>query len=350
MNVSKERIEEYKKETKMPPIFKNLLIIFAILLLSVILCLSFCTVLPAVSAVSSNWVLDPYAEYITQTDKKYVYMDLSDKSYYFDYESHALYEQKLNFADDKTADRYRGSHILFYKDAEDVAVQMEAYKNNRYEESRLYVEESHLEEYKNIAQGIADDYLIYSYYSTEVFRFSGVKYDDWSDSGTITVDANSLSDYDCYYIFATDDKELFEVECGMVLYDYYHDKLYLLKYSDYDSSYFYSDGGFNEKVDKEVTLYLLEDDPLEKEIVNFVNTEPKDDLDWLVSDHNEVNDTVAIVFCSIVFGIIPLATFVFAIVMLIMVKDKKYRRPYTAIAFGSLLVLVSCAVVLLMLI
>ncbi len=328
--------------------------LFAVLLASLIICLTFCAVIPSVSAAEDDWVLAPYAEYLTHNGKRYYKLDpsttLTIGGYYYNNDDPAVYE-KLKFADEKTKEKYDDSAVTIYNGAEDVAVEVELYDNfnyTGYADYLMYVEESHLQEYEAIAQGTANTYLIYNNYDLNPMKITQKEYTEWLNGTAVTMDAEKLDYYDWYYIYACDDLTLFEADCGMILYDYYLDNMYLLNYSDYDSSYFYSDGEFNTDIDKEVTVYSLEDENLKNKIVTFISTPPEDDLDWLVTE--EVSEKVALVFCSIVFGALPLAALGFSVVMLFILKDKKYLRPYAIIAIGSLLVILAFVSVLLILI
>lgn len=319
--------------------------LISIFLATVIVCLSLCSFIPSVSAAENDdWVLGPYAEYITHSGKTYYHLDTH---FSLDYRlAHKVVE--LEFADEKTADKYEDSDVYVFYGAEDVIVEADLYNNDYYNDCRIYVEESHLQKYKDIMQGTSDKYLIYDFYDFASYGLSAADYNAWTSGRTATMNASSLNNYDSFFVYSCDKMTLFEAPCGMLLYDTYLEKAYYLNYSDYDSSYFYSDGGFNTDVDKPLTVYCIEGEDLKDALLSFLYTEPVDELDWLVAE--EVSESVALVFCSIVFGALPLAALVFCVVMFFVIKDKKYKRPYVVMAIGSLLILAAFAAVLLILI
>ncbi len=318
--------------------------IFSILLAAMILVLSLCGVIPSISAADDDWVLAPYAEYITHGDNTYYKLNTF---FSLDYNlSHSI--EELDFADEKTADIYAGSEITVFSGAEDVIVEVDIYDNGYYKDCYIYVEESHLQEYEEILNGTADEYLIYDFYGYASYVLSAEDYNNWINGKAVTMSASSIDNYDRFPVYAIDDMSLFESECGLLLYDMYLNKTYLIRYSDYDSSYFYSDGSIDTTTDKPLKVYTIEGGDVKDDLLTFLYTEPVDELDWLVAE--EVGESVALVFCSIVFGVLPLAAFIFCVVMFFVVKDKKYIRPYAVIGVGSLLVILAFVSVLLVLI
>ncbi|MBQ4568716.1 MAG: hypothetical protein IJA62_01445 [Ruminococcus sp.] len=309
--------------------------IFSILMASLILALSLCAFVPSISAAQEDWVLGPYAEYITHSGKTYYHLNTP---FSLDYEfDHRVID--LEFSDEKTEEKFEGSHISVFGRAVDILIEVELYRMGYYSETRVYIEESHLQEYKDITRGVANKYSIWNYYGYNKFEFTDADYKGWLQGGTVTMDASKVYNYDLYNVCAVDDTLLFNSECALILHDYYSDELFLLSYGDYDSRYFYGDGSFNAEGGKEVTVYTLEDEKLRNELTTFVNTEPEDELGWLVVE--KVNETAALTFCGVVFGVLPLGLLVFSVVMLFFIKDKKYIRPYVVMAAGSLLVILA---------
>ncbi len=324
--------------------------IFSILLVAVLLTLSLCAFIPSISAAEDDWVLGPYAEYVTHSGETYYPLESRycinrnyDKDYYY---------RDLEFADEETEKRYKDSSVSVYAGAENVAVAVELYSERNGYQNRFYIGPSHIEEYEKLAEGISDNYVLYNdylyYETTETFKFTPEVLETWRQGSVETLSLDSVFYRDHYYLYARDELGAVEVECAMVIRDYYTDELYLLWYNEYDSSFFLNDGTLDSFKEADVNLYKLEDEVLREEIITYLDTEPEDELDWLVVE--KVNETAALVFCSIVFGVLPLAAFVFSVTMLFVLKDKKYIRPYAVIAAGSLLVILAFVAVLLILI
>ena len=76
--------------------------------------------------------------------------------------------------------------------------------------------------------------------------------------------------------------------------------------------------------------------------------EPEDELDWAIAD--EVSIPWAMIFCSIVFGGFALVGIAFSVIMLAVVKDKKYKRGFVVMLAGAVLVLIALVVILAILI
>lgn len=153
---------------------------------------------------------------------------------------------------------------------------------------------------------------------------------------TISSTFSSVSDnhFDWYDLFAVSDTG-FCCAVGAVLKNKTTGKFYILRYCDYDSSYFYADGTFARN--NRVTLYAIDDENVINDINALLNQVPEDELDWLAS--KDPSEIAKIVSAVIFFGVIPLAIIVFCVITLIKTKKKMYRAP--------LIVLMSSAVVLL---
>lgn len=318
----------------------------SIITAALILCLSICPAVVSVSAGSfDDWTLGPDAEYLTHEGMTYypVYVDFD---IYFDYTSNGV--PNLEFADDETRKTYDGTTVYASSSTDNTVVEVELVEDGYYyPRTMLYVAQSRVEEFENFSKGIADTYITDNHYYSS-YSITADDYSEWVSGTSMKVKAIEVDHYDQYFIFAYDEGSGYGIECAMVLRDYSTDELYLLKYNDYDKSYFYSGGMFDTYSNKKVTLYKLENEALHQKLIACYDAEIEDDLDWLVVE--EVNATVAAVFCSIVFGFVPFALMVFSTVMLIKLKDKKYCRTYIIMLVGSALVLSACIGVFLILI
>ncbi|MBQ4105234.1 MAG: hypothetical protein IJC86_02465 [Clostridia bacterium] len=326
----------------------------AVLLTVLILCLSLCPMMLTASAAGSDWVLAKNAEYITHDDKVF-YPVNSDRTYVIDYEDEeddfVGYYTDLDFADAETKSLYMDSslyNIIYDPEfGEPIALDVEIWRRDSYVGTTLYVEKSHLAEYEKLAQGDSSTYSTDNFYDTEM-TISRSEFDSWCNGTPMTITAYELMAHDQYYIYASDNTGKVEYECAMVLRDYKTDELYLLRYSEYDRSYFYSDGTFAIDNYEDVTVYILEDPELEKRLLDCYDTIPEDDLDWIVTE--DVSTGVALVFCTVVFGVLPLILVGLAITLMVVVKDKKYRRAFIIMLVGSAIVILAYVAVLLILI
>ncbi|MBQ9742296.1 MAG: hypothetical protein IJV88_01295 [Ruminococcus sp.] len=314
---------------------------FLVSFLTVMLLLtSLCSTIVSVGAFDDEWVMGERGKYITHGDQVYYPLE-SCPEYIYSYTDDVQEYERLEFEDDETEDRYDGSGVYFYEDGNNPAIEVEVFVNFSFSRTVIYIEESYLEKYKELANGEAEQYLTNSYYDYEQnFEFDGEEIESWRESSTTTNEEVIIADCDVYYLYVKDPLGVYNFECGTILRDLYTDDLYLIWYDDYDISYFYSESEFDLSTEKEVTLYKLEDEALYNSVIEYYDTMPEDELEWLVTD--EVNTTFATVFCTIVFGIVPFGLLVFSTVMLIISKDKKYNRAFIIMIIGSVVVMTAC--------
>ncbi len=309
-------------------------------LVVVMLLTSLCSTIVNVGAFGDEWIMGERAKYITHGDKVYYPLE-SCPEYIYSYTNDVQEYEHLEFEDDETEDRYDGSGVYFYEDGNNPAIEVEIFVNSSFSRIEIYIEESYLEEYEELANGEAEHYLTNSYYDYEQqFEFDGDDIENWLGSSTTTNEEVIVADCDVYYLYTKDPLGVYNFECGAIIRDFYTNELYLIWYDDYDTSYFFSESEFDLSTEKEVTLYKLEDEALHNSVIEYYDTMPEDELDWLVTD--EVNTTVATIFCTIVFGIIPFVLLVFSTVMLIISKDKKYSRAFIIMIVGSVVVMTAC--------
>ncbi|MBR5773399.1 MAG: hypothetical protein IKY44_00980, partial [Clostridia bacterium] len=115
--------------------------------------------------------------------------------------------------------------------------------------------------------------------------------------------------------------------------------IYILRYSDYDTSYFYADGGFA-RLDygRNYRVYKITDEALIDDVYDLINARPEDELDWLAgTDPSKVQKIISSIFF---FGVLPLAVIVLCVIALIKSKKKFYRVPLiTLIASTAILMI-----------
>lgn len=317
-------------------------ILLTIALLTALVC-------PALAAADNNdaWVLAADAAYITHGDKTYWPMEFAHTSF-LDRDEWEYYD--LSFADKETEKVYDGSYVEVVSDAENIAVQVTIYKNAEYHTPILYVEDSHQEEFLQIKNGDPAGYVTYNDTFDVSLPVDKSQYDAWcNDSATqmstyaVRMTARDVGDFGWYYIYGRDSRDVFRYECGLVLRDMATDELYLLRYDDYDRTYFYRDGEFAADHDDEVTVYKLRNEALRQQLIEFYDTQPEEELDWLVEE--ETSFAVTGVIAGLFFGFLPLAVVAFAVIMLIRVKERAYRIPFilllasAAAVFASFVVL-----------
>ena len=308
-------------------------------LLLVVMLLS-ATVCPASAlSLTDSWVLSQDAKTITHSDKTYTRLDFLHQMQVAC--NHDCESVNLQFADFETQKLYNGSFITCTV-YEERFVEVELFRNSGYVGTFIYVEKSYYDEFLSLKDGIANSYSVKNDYDISR-EISKKDYDKWCNGTAIKMSAYELNDYNQYSIYTQSSQKTLLCECGLIFHDYYTDEVYLVRYSDYDRTYFYSDGSLATDHEEEVTVYVLEDEKLKAELLELFDQLPEDELDWLVSDEPETG--VILVFSIIVFGIIPLALIVFSMVMLFVIKDKKYRAPFIFIIIGSVMVIISLIVI-----
>ncbi len=331
---------------------KLLSVLFVIILLTASL---LCTVPSAYAEkYSTKWTLAPKGEYLTHNDKKYYpipnlpgsafhffydleYSDISGIDYltvYLDYEDE---EMRSLFGP------YSKVYVPTDVDCACVQVEFGASYDSFY---MVYVEESYLDEYTNLAKGIADSYKCSnSYYYSLDFPLSSEDMNTWLSGESITTKALMLGAYDSGCIEGFDKTGLVSAVCGNFFIDRKNQEVYLLPFGAIDTDvYQWYDLG----IYTDVTVYKLEDGKLKDDLIEYFYTEPEDDLEWL--EPEEEDYTLGIIFCCFLFGVVPVLFTAFSIVMLCVIKDKKYHRAYITMLTGSVLVFVACIAVIVIII
>lgn len=307
------------------------------LMLTVVLALL--TVSPAYATVEAvempqdEWVLSPDGQKITHGDKTYILIETYFESFMED-DNWDYYD--LTFADPRSAELYDMSYVSVNESLADVAIEAGIYKNGEYSDYYLFVEEAYYEEFLQLEDGEAKSYITFNDYNM-VVSISPEEYEEWSSGDAEEMTINELDSYYSYMIHGCITKENFGFMCGYIYQNLFTDELYLLRLDENSNPY---DSGRNVKF----TVYELEDGELKDRLIENYNYLPEDELDWLVSD--EPSKEAAGVFSVIVFGVIPLAVVIFAVVMLIIMKERKYRRPFIILLSGASAVLVSCIAIL----
>lgn len=319
----------------------------SVALAALILSLSlFSSALCVSAAKDKTWVIGENAEYLTYQGK--TYYPLNTHIYcVLDYENSIdINDRDIAFADDKTKEHYGGSYIYASADysCAEVSLCSEDYD---YYDDVLYVEESYMEEYEAVARGEAESYETDSYYG-ESFTIAKETFTEWTKGEKLTVNSRELQYWENYYLQSCG-RGGFIAECGMIFRSEDTDDLYLLTYSEYDKTYFFSDGTFDLGIGEDITVYKLEDEVVRNKLITYYDTEYEDELDWLVpGGDDEYNDTLGVIVCSILFGVVPLLLIAFSVVMLCVIKDKKYHRAYITILIGSVLVLAASVAVIIL--
>lgn len=330
---------------------KLLSVLFAVVLLaSSILC-----AVPSVSAekYSTKWTLASEGEYLTHNDKKYYPIpDLpgSDFRFFYDYAYSGISDIDyltvyLDYEDTATQSifgPYSKVYVPTNVDCTCVQVEFGTSYDSFY---MVYVEESCVEEYTNLANGIADSYRCSNFYNSSEFSLSAEDMNEWLSGESTTTKAPMLSAYDIGYIEGFDKAGFVSAVCGNFFIDRKNQEVYLLPFGAIDTDvYEYYDLGTY----TDVTVYKLEDEKLKNELIEYFYTEPEDDLEWLEPEEEEY--TFGIILCCFLFGVLPLLLTAFSIVMLCVIKDKKYHRAYIAMLIGSVLVIIACIAVIILLV
>ncbi|MBQ8000067.1 MAG: hypothetical protein IJ298_02480 [Ruminococcus sp.] len=325
-------------------------------ILMIVICVSLLFAVPAVSADKySDYQLGPNAEYLTHDGKTYYPIDNSNV-FSFNYykvspgETDSNYARvRLTYSDDATkAVFWPNSYALISKGVDSPCIELDLCTDNN-SFSVPYIEESYLEEYENLTKGIGasysiDNFLDY-YYDDYYFDLSAEDYNSWVSDEPVTMMSFMLTEFDCQVIYAYDKTGLVSVISGAVFVDEENEEIFL--FSGNNASEFIDEyGNIKATKNKPITVYRLEDEQLRQELIEFYYSEPEDDLEWLELEKSDV--TFLKFFCVFLFGVLPVLLTAFSIVMLCVIKDKKYHRSYIAMLIGSVLVLVACIAVIIL--
>lgn len=327
-------------------------------ILMIVICVSLLFAVPSVSADKySDYQLGPNAEYLTHDGKTYYPIENSNE-FKFVYDklnpddlSGSYVSVHLSYSDDATKELFwpnSYAYISIVVDCPCIEVKFST-DNNGYIVS--YIEESNLEEYENLTRGIGASYSIDNfldrYYSDYDFDVSAEDYNSWGSDEAVTMMFFMLTQYECQPIFAYDKTGLVRAVSGAVFVDAENEEIYL--FSGEDASEFINENGhIHAEVNKEVTVHRLENETLKDELIEFYYSEPEDDLEWVEMEKTDVIFLRGL--CVFLFGVLPLLLTVFSIVMLCVIKDKKYHRAYIAMLIGSVLVIIACIAVIILLV
>ncbi len=327
---------------------------FTLVLLVLCTLLSFTTFAEATAASEKAEVLDNYCtinknfESITFNNKTYLpiekdafsvsrteYIDLNEK-----------------FADDSTEDIYKYTDVYYYSGLSYLLhVDIETDFNYT---TKYYVEESHYADFLNVLNGeTISAYGTESHYSS-IYSFSLEQVESWIENGEKIVDrADSLADCEIFYLYATDKGGALRKESGMILRkhstDDGADKYYLVFYQDYDRTHFYADGRFAIDSDVETTFYLLADTELSAALSEFYDTEPEDELDWMIT--GALPQGIFFVITLLFFALLPLAIIIVsAIVLLKKRQNNPYRLSLVTVMISAFAVIIGYLVILILII
>ena len=231
--------------------------------------------------------------------------------------SHYLYD--IEFESKSDENFYKDLSVEVYDNCDYIIDTVFYNYQNGYEEKEFFIEKTHYEEYAKIKKGESDSYSTESYYDIK-FPLSKQDIENWLKSEKVTVPGRSLLYDETHPLYSVDKNGEFYYQIGLIIRvggDYS-----LLLYTEYDRSYFYSDGLFAFE-STPITIYKLEDKDLARVLTSNYDETPDDELDWLVSP--DVSDTVVLIASIILFGILPFAV---VVVSLIFAIKKKTKKPY----------------------
>lgn len=312
--------------------------LISLILVSLILCFSIGLV--SVSAYDDgNWVLGPDAEYITNNG--YTYYPVFPSGNYYGYEYTGY--RDLEFADEETAKKYEGSYVSASDYKTNFCVWVDFCYNTDYyfsSDTVLYVREDCLEQYNNLLNCEAEQYIIENGYKELPFKISKEQMENWLQGEKVSVPASKVYKYYHNPLIACDNAQCFKVECGTVLWDMSTDDFYLLRGTDLDNNKVYT-------VNDTLTVYKLENEDVRERLTVYISYVPEDDLEWM--NPGEPNYTFLYVLAGIFFGFIPLVLLALSVVMFFVTKHKNYRRGYVLMGVGSILILLAFLLMLLML-
>ena len=213
---------------------------------------------------------------------------------------------------------------------------------------KYFVEKSHYDNVISLINGeSADNYVTDTGYYDSEYSLSAEQIDLWIKNGEkITDSTERFTDFDRQTLYSTDKGGAVRKESGLILRE--NDTYYLLYYKDYDRTFFYAGGNFAMDADLTVTVYKLTDSELSANLSEFYDTEPEDDLDWIIS--NGLPDEVFFVITLIIFVLIPLAAIIIAIIALIKKKgNNPYLLPLTVLIISAVTVIISYIIILIQL-
>ncbi|MBR5272110.1 MAG: hypothetical protein IKU25_01760 [Clostridia bacterium] len=246
----------------------------------------FSCAIPAFAAESGEWILSKGAGYIQRGDKTYKPVEYYcvEGTYKFIGENPDV--EELEFLDAATRERYWGAYIECTPSSEDHVVS--CYMRTAagiYSEwtNVLYVEESYLETYSQVKDGNTNSYVAENGPGVQL-KFGADVYNSFKNGAALSsyrMDDDFIKNCSKMDMYAVDDATTFAYVSGEFLYDNVSEKFYVLPYSEYDSSYFNSDGTFKFQSSKEYKLYEIVDDTFKAELNELLDAVPEDmDYYW----------------------------------------------------------------------
>ncbi|MBR3972201.1 MAG: hypothetical protein IKJ83_04910 [Ruminococcus sp.] len=309
--------------------------LLSLILVTLIICISLGVSATSAAGLYSNWILGEDAMYLTHGDD--VYYPVYSSSY-LSYDGYANYGSrdwvKLQFSDEKTEEKYKGSTICFVVATNNFCVSVYLNYNDveSADRSVVYVREDYLDEYSEMLRGEGFSYSVNNDISYEDYRFSEEVYDRWKNGEAVTIPANSIYKYAQYSLCVYDRTQRLSVVCSEVLWDIENSEIYLLQYHEFDHNKVYS------KNDT-LTVYKLEDSIIKEKLIEYFSVIPEDDLEWLNPGPVDIDKLYTL--STVLFCVLPLALLSLSTVMFFIKNAKKYRRSFSIIAVGSALVLIA---------
>ncbi len=277
------------------------------------------------------WTMGDDCSYVT--DGKYTY-------YPIDFEWDIVFNWNDNFSINTTMTDVTGGTVS--TDGKNILVRVEYDRDHSWYQ-KYFVEQSHLDEFNRLKDGEADTYSAVNDYKMTA-TITQTEYILALGGEQHHMTARRLESFQSFPFCAVDSSGNYRYEVGRIYRDRINNSdMFLLLYKEYDRSYFYRGGEFATDHDGEVTLYKIEDKALVGRLNTNFDTLPEDDLDWIVN--TEEDNTFVGVFATVFFAIIPLGVALVALILLLKVKDKKYRLPFILILAGAVAVIIAYAVI-----
>jgi len=312
------------------------------IILSLILALIviFSCVSPAFAADSGEWVLHGSgAEYITHNGKKYLpIFDINTSNYNlygYEIDYDIFYVQDLEFDSPATESIYYGASVTLYSISGYSYIDVYLPRVGPV----LYVAEEYMDKFTDLRSGLfSKNYVLKTEYDVEL----EMNLPDEHSFVTIPVSISKISDtyFEWVDLYSYDPDKGLSVLSGAILRSRYEDDVYLLRYTEFDSSYFYADGRFAQlDSGKLYNVHLITDEEAIETLDRLIDARPDDELDWIVgSEPSKVKKIISSIFF---FGIVPVAIIVFCAVMLKKSKKKMYRAPLIVLLSSAALLLIS---------
>lgn len=317
-----------------------------ILCLILALAILFSCASPAFAADSGEWVLHENALHVTHDGTTYVRIDTLKTSDYngmgYDIDEVLGYSNiDLMFDSMSTQSQYDGSQAVVRTKNKDRLV--EVFSVRTYTAGYwLYIAEGYMDTFTNMQNGYAESYTLKTTYNIEM----ELKREDYLAAleNPTTITHMSSTYYEWVDLYSTDPDTRLSVLSGAVLREKSTGAICILRYSDYDTSYFYADGSFA-RLDygRNYRVYKITDEALIDDVYDLINARPDDDLDWLAG--TEPGYATKLISAIFFFVIIPLGLIVFSAIMLKKCKKKMYRAPFIVLMSSAAVLLITAIIV-----